>query len=63
MWIIGLPKENRAAAINLARNVLEETFQQASLNPELARKWVNLNIERLRALLFDMEACGGHGHA
>jgi hypothetical protein len=43
MWIIGLPRENRAAAIDLARKVFEETFQQASLNPELARKWVDLN--------------------
>jgi hypothetical protein len=46
---------------NLARKVFEETFQQASLNPEWARKWVDLNIERLPALLFDMEAGGGHG--
>lgn len=36
MWVIGLPRENRAAAINLARKVFEETFQQASLHPELA---------------------------
>jgi hypothetical protein len=26
MWIIGLPRENRAAAIDLARKVFEETF-------------------------------------
>ena len=45
-----------AAAIDLARKVFEETFQQASLNPELARKWVDLNVERLHAFLFDMEA-------
>jgi hypothetical protein len=56
MWIIGLPRENWAAAIDLARKVFEETFQQASLNPELARKWVDLNVERLHAFLFDMEA-------
>jgi hypothetical protein len=43
--------------------VFEETFQQASLNPELARKWVDLNVERLHALLLDMEAGGGRGHA
>ena len=49
MWIIGLPRENRAAAINLARKIFEETFQQASLNQELARKWVDLNVERLHA--------------
>ena len=36
MWVIGLPRENRAAAINLARKVFEETFQQASLHPELS---------------------------
>ena len=29
MWIIGLPREKRAAAIDLARKVFEETFQQA----------------------------------
>jgi hypothetical protein len=63
MWIIGLPRENRAAAINLARKVFEETFQQASLNQELARKWVDLNVERLHALLLDMEAGGGRGRA
>ena len=63
MWIIGLPRENRAAAIDLARKVFEETFQQASLNPELAWKWVDLNVERLHALLLDMEASGGRGHA
>ena len=27
MWIIGLPRENRGAAIDLARKVFEETFQ------------------------------------
>jgi len=43
------------AAINLARKVFEETFQQASLKPELARKWVDLNVERLHALLLDMD--------
>ena len=37
MWIIGLPRENRTSAINLARKIFEETFQQASLNQELAR--------------------------
>ena len=63
MWIIGLPRENRGAAIDLARKVFEETFQQASLNPELARKWVDLNVERLHALLLDMEAGGERGHA
>ena len=37
MWIIGLPRENRAAAIDLARKVLfEETFQQASLKSRSA---------------------------
>jgi photosystem II stability/assembly factor-like uncharacterized protein len=36
MWIVGIPGENRTAAINLARKVFEETFQQASLDPELA---------------------------
>jgi hypothetical protein len=46
MWIVGLPRENRVAAINLARKVFEETFQEASLNPELGRKWVDLNTER-----------------
>jgi hypothetical protein len=63
MWIIGLPRGNRAAVMSLARKVFEETFQQASLNPDLARKWVDLNSERLHALLLDMEAGGGHGHA
>ena len=61
MWIIGLPRENRAAAIDFARKVFEETFQQVSLNPELAGKWVDLNVERLHALLLDMEAGGGRG--
>ena len=36
MWIIGLPRENRAAAIDLARKVFEETFQQASLKSRSA---------------------------
>ena len=63
MCIIGLPRENRAAAIDLARKVFGETFQQASLNPELAGKWVDLNVELLHALLLDMEAGGGRGHA
>jgi hypothetical protein len=27
MWIIGLPRENRVAAIDLERKVFEETFQ------------------------------------
>ena len=63
MWIIGLPREKRPAATDLARTVFEETFQEASLNPELARKWVDLNVERLHALLLDMEAGGGCGHA
>ncbi|MGO9058551.1 MAG: hypothetical protein ACLQU2_14370 [Candidatus Binataceae bacterium] len=63
MWIIGLPRENRPAAINLARTVFEETFQQGSLNQELARKWVDLNVERLHARWLDMEAGGGRGHA
>ena len=57
------PERTRAAAIDLARKVFEETFQQASLNPELAWKWVDLNVERLHALLLDMEAGGGLGHA
>jgi hypothetical protein len=43
----------------LQDKVFEETFQQASLNPELAGKWVDLNVERLHALLLDMEAGGG----
>jgi hypothetical protein len=47
----------------LARKVFEETFQEVSLNPELARKWVDLNTERLHALQLDMEAGGGRGHA
>jgi len=51
LWIVSLPRGNRAAAISLARKVFEETFQQASLNPDLARKWVDLNTERLHALL------------
>jgi hypothetical protein len=63
MWIVGLPRDKRPAAINLARKVFEETFQEASLNPELARKWVDLNTERLHALQLDMEAGGGRGHA
>ena len=63
MWIVSLPRGNRAAAISLARKVFEETFQQASLNPDLARKWVDLNTERLHALLLDTEAGGGRGHA
>ena len=63
MWIVSLPRGNRAAAISLARKVFEETFQQASLNPDLARKWVDLNTERLHALLPDMEAGGVGGHA
>jgi hypothetical protein len=36
MWIIGLPRENRAAATDLARKVFEETFQQASLKSRSA---------------------------
>lgn len=36
MWIIGLPREKRAAAIDLARKVFEETFQQASLKSRSA---------------------------
>jgi len=36
MWIIGIPRENRAAAIDLARKVFEETFQQASLKSRSA---------------------------
>ena len=36
MWITGLPRENRAAAIDLAREVFEETFQQASLKSRSA---------------------------
>ena len=63
LWIVSLPRGNRAAAISLARKVFEETFQQASLNPDLARKWVDLNTERLHALLPDMEAGGVGGHA
>jgi hypothetical protein len=63
MWIVGLPRDKRPAAINLARKVFEETFQEASLNRELARKWVDLNTERLHALQLDMEAGGGRGHA
>jgi hypothetical protein len=63
MWIVGLQRENQAAAIDLVRKVFEETFQEASLDQELARKWVDLNTERLHALLFDMEASGGSGHA
>jgi hypothetical protein len=47
MWIVGIPRENRTAAINLARKIFEETFQQASLDPELASKWVDLNVERV----------------
>jgi hypothetical protein len=43
----------------LQDKVFEETFQQASLNPELAGKWVDLNVERLHLLLLDMEAGGG----
>jgi len=38
MSIVSLPRGNRAAAISLARKVFEETFQQASLKPELVRK-------------------------
>jgi hypothetical protein len=63
MWIVGLPRENRTAAINLARKVFGETFQEASLKPELASKWVDLNVERLHTLVLDMEAGGGSGHA
>jgi len=36
MWIIGLPRENRAAAIDLAIKVFEETFRQASLKSRSA---------------------------
>ncbi len=64
MWIIDSPRGESSRRVKPCdERRSNKTFRQASLNSELARKWVDFNVERLHSLLLHMEAGGRRGRA
>lgn len=61
MRIIEMPRAQRDAALDAAKRNFEASAVAFNANPDWATKWVDLNMQRLRGLLIEMEAGGGRG--
>ena len=63
MWILELPKERRQQAFDVAERTFEQSVGKFGMREEWGRSWIDLSMKRLRSLVINMGASGGHGQA
>jgi hypothetical protein len=61
MRIVDLPKDKREAGIEFVRRNYADALEKFGIDGEQARAWVELQIEGIRSLMSEIEACGGTG--
>ena len=61
MWILELPKERRKQAFDVAERTFEQSVGKFGMREEWGRSWIDLSMKRLRSLVINMGASGGHG--
>jgi hypothetical protein len=62
MRIIALPKEQREAALEIVRRNYADAIKRAGFgDSEQSRKWIELQMQGIRALIAEIEMSGG-GH-